>query len=118
MITIYGEEIDGIEICDHINVKSCTYDFDAISEWVEYYITLNKALTTYQTSIASVTLNHGFIKLLEKKWVTFTRTKEAKWFDNLQHQVYTNIYSVVIKLKFPNQYVLAVPAMRKKKSFF
>ena len=68
MIKIYGEEIDGIEICDSINVKtvrSCTYDFDAISKWVEYYITLNEALTTYQTSIALVTLDHGFIKLLE-----------------------------------------------------
>ena len=73
MIKINGEEINVIEICDRINVllektiRSCTYNFDAKSKWVEYYITLNKLLTTYQASIVLATLNHGFIKLLQKK---------------------------------------------------
>ena len=123
MIKIDGEEDDGIKICDHINVllkktiRTSTYNFDAKSKWFEYYVTLNKPLTTYQASIGLATLNHGFIKLLQKNWITFTKSKGTKCYDNLQNEFYTykfRCYRIVELQPFTS----SVTDEEKKNSFF
>ena len=53
-IKIDGEEIDGIDICEFINYLSkdtikdtiSTYNFNAESQWTEFYVAVNKRLST------------------------------------------------------------------------
>ena len=82
MIRLDEEEIYGIETCGRLNVlldkrmKNCTYNFDDESKWLEFYITVNKHLTTYQASIVVASLNNGFEKLLRKRWMNFMKKRK------------------------------------------
>ena len=71
-IIIEGEFIDGIKLCDNIKflfedfLVTCTFNFNIVDNWIEFYLTLNRRLTIHQLNTALIFLNEQNKKLQKK----------------------------------------------------
>ena len=84
MLEIDGEKIAGIKICNGIKFllgglyRSCTYNFDAESQWIEFSAVTKRPLTKPQQKIISIVSSQKTANLQKRKWSTFFKNKEEK----------------------------------------
>ena len=94
-IIIEGEFIDGIKLCDNIKylfedfLVKCTFNFNIVDNWIEFYLTLNRRLTIHQLNTALIFLNEQNKKLQKKGWSRFQKINEKKWIDAKGRLVYS-----------------------------